>query len=243
MIKYGKEDHLKQIVNGLIRFAPSQIYIQMEEVLNIKGQGDRLNGKMKVKVLNAKLYNTETSERKKIPNCTLTMAFQNVGDIPIFCISHYGSEDTKKFLNIKSYTILLSPIKLETIKKDFTEATHALIILEPEKFIAGVQNIKGHQIISDEVNYFNYDVNLLQMYMFLSSSSTEIMDTKTLSLNYNDRHRLLLCKDLAFAYQQEYRFIILEELIEEPVFYNFNFASDYILLPVDELRREIEVFI
>ena len=29
MIKYGKEEHLQQLVDGKIRFAPSQTYVQM----------------------------------------------------------------------------------------------------------------------------------------------------------------------------------------------------------------------
>ena len=37
MIKYGKKEHLKQIIDGKIRFSPSQTYISMEKELHNKG--------------------------------------------------------------------------------------------------------------------------------------------------------------------------------------------------------------
>ncbi len=37
MIKYGKEEHLQQLVDGKIRFAPSQTYVRLEEAQHNKG--------------------------------------------------------------------------------------------------------------------------------------------------------------------------------------------------------------
>jgi hypothetical protein len=45
LIKYGEEEHLKQIVNGSLRFSPSEVYVKMEEEQHNKGQGDMLDGK------------------------------------------------------------------------------------------------------------------------------------------------------------------------------------------------------
>ncbi|TYQ16597.1 UNVERIFIED_CONTAM: hypothetical protein Cloal_3161 [Acetivibrio alkalicellulosi] len=242
MIKYGKEEHLKQIVNGSIRFAPSQTYVKMEKILHNKGQGDLLDGKMKLKPESAKMYDYETNEIKAvIPNCMFTLSIQDVNDMPIFCISHYGSEDTASYESINKYKISLHIDKLNCIKQDFSEATHALIILEPDKFIAGVQAIKGHQIISDQIRYYNYDSNTLQMYMYLATGNTEKRTNETLTLSYENRYRHLLCKDIYFEKQQEYRFIVLDELITKPVFYQYDFASEYILVPIDKLKQEIDV--
>lgn len=199
MIKYGKEEHLNQIVNGLLRFAPSQTYVKMEEILHNKGQGDLLDGKMKIKLESAKMYDYETNELKAvIPNCIFTISIQDVNDMPIFCISHHGSEDTASYESINKYKISLRPDKLNCIKQDFIEATHALIIFEPDKFIAGVQTIKGHQIISDQIRYYNYDSNTFEMYKYLATGNAEKSNNETLTLTYENRYRHLLCKDIDF---------------------------------------------
>lgn len=49
-VKYGKKEHLQQIVSGKLRFSPSQNYIKMEELLHNKGQGDLLEGKMPLQI-------------------------------------------------------------------------------------------------------------------------------------------------------------------------------------------------
>lgn len=242
MIKYGKEEHLKQIVNGSIRFAPSQTYVKMEELLHNKGQGDLLDGKMKLKIESAEMFDYETNNLKAaIPNCIFTISIQDVNDMPIFCVSHYGCEDTSSYESKNKYKISLRPDKLNCIKQDFSEATHALIILEPDKFITGVQAINGHQITSDQIRYYNYEENSLEMYMYLATGNADIRINETLTLTYENRYRHLLCKDTDFEKQQEYRFIVLDDLISKPVFYQFEFSSEYILVPFDELKKEIDI--
>ena len=44
-IKYGEKEHLQQIIDGKLRFTPSQTYIKIEEKQHNKGQGDLLEGK------------------------------------------------------------------------------------------------------------------------------------------------------------------------------------------------------
>ena len=242
LIKYGKEEHLKQIVDGFLRFSPSQTYVEMEELIHNKGQGDLLDGKMKIRLENAKMYDPDTNELKgEIPNCVATISIQDVNDMPIFCISHYGVDDTKSYKNIRSYKISLCPDKLNCIKQDFREATHALIILEPDKFIAGVQAIKGPQIIHDQIRYYDYESNSLQMYMYLATGNTENKFNEKLTLTYENRYRHLLCKDIDFEKQQEYRFIVLDELITAPIFYQHEFVSEYLIVPIDSLEQEIDI--
>lgn len=48
MIKYGKAEHLQQIIDGSLRLTPSQDYIKIEESQHNRGQGDLLEGKMKI---------------------------------------------------------------------------------------------------------------------------------------------------------------------------------------------------
>ena len=207
MIKYGKEEHLQQIVDGRIRFAPSQTYVRLEEAQHNKGQGDLLEGKMKIKTLGVRLHNAETNELiGKLPTCTIVVSLQDVNNMPVFCISQYDERQISDYVDELHYTIALSNEKIECIQNDFPEASHALIILEPDKFINEVRNIDGHRFVSDSIRYYDYEINPLQMYMFLTTGEETVHTNTVMSMTYENRYRNLLCKDISFSQQDEYRF-------------------------------------
>lgn len=163
MIKYGKEEHLQQLVDGKIRFAPSQTYVRLEEAQHNKGQGDLLEGKMKIKMQSARLHSIETNELiRELPAGTMVVSLQDVNNMPVFCISQYDERQISDYTDELHYTITLSDEKIECIQNDFPEASHALIILEPDKFINEVRNIDGHRFVSDSIRYYDYDINPLQ---------------------------------------------------------------------------------
>lgn len=238
MIKYGEEAHLKQIIDGSLRFTPSQTYVKLEEAQHNKGQGDLLEGKMIIRFESLRIHHPETNKLLDVlPKGTVTLSVQDVSDIPIFCLSSYGNESIEE--QDDSKYIVIDEQHLDDVKKDFPKATHALIILEPEKFINDVRNIKGHKIVDGEIRYFDYEINSLQMYMFLTTGDTELKRNEELSMTYKNRFRHLLCKDVSFENQKEYRFIGLEELIHEPIFYPFTFTSKYMLIPIDKLKKAL----
>lgn len=240
MIKYGKKEHLQQIVDGEIRFAPSQTYIRLEETQHNKGQGDLLEGKMKIKMQRARLHNIETHELiRELPAGTIVVSLQDVNNMPVFCISQYDERQISDYTDELHYTITLSGEKIECIQKDFPEASHALIILEPDKFINDVRNIDGHRFVSDNIRYYDYDINPLQMYMFLSTGEETVQTNTVMSMTYENRYRNLLCKDVSFSIQDEYRFIEIDELITEPVFYSFSFTSRYLIVPIEQLKKPL----
>lgn len=238
MIKYGKKDHLQQIVDGNLRFAPSQQYVEMERDLHNKGQGDLLDGKMKIKFERAEARNLVTDELMYVlPQSEVVVSTQDVNNMPIFCLSYYG-DDAIKHIDGREY-IVLKPYVLDSIKKDFKDATHALVIFEPEKFIEDVHGIGGHQFIGDSIRYYDYNVNSIQMFMFLCTGCETLQKNVELSMTYENRYRNLLCKDISFSQQQEYRFIGLDELITSPVFYKFEFNSNYAIVPIDQLYTPV----
>ena len=241
-IKYGEEDHLQQIVDGTLRFSPSDTYVKMEEEQHNKGQGDMLDGKWKIHAMNFRMEDPVTGrvvfEGK---NCTFTISIQDVNSMPVFCLSYYGEEYVSN-LDGKQY-IQLSKEKVAKIKKDFPKATHALIIQEPDRFIEKAEKADNHKIFSDKIHYYDFDINDLRMASFLSTGdeNTQLQGGTVFSTTYEDRYRHLLCKDNDFKDQDEYRFIILDELIKEPKKYRFEFKSAYKIVPIDELLTGVEV--
>ena len=237
-IKYGKQEHLQQIVDGSIRFAPSQNYVLMEKNMHNKGQGDLLDGKIKIKAENVRLHHPETNELLWVlPKCEFVVSIQDVNNMPVFCLSEYDESDIL-IENEKSFVNVCKD-KIDGIKNDFKEATHALIIFEPDKFINNILAIREHEIVSDSIKYYDYDYNILQMYSFLSNGTEEYNKGVEMAVTYDNRYRHLLCKDKDFSIQQEFRFIVLDQLIDNAVFYNFSFTSAYIIVPIDNLYGKI----
>lgn len=236
-IKYGEREHLQQIVDGGLRFSPSQTYIRLEEKQHNKGQGDLLEGKMKVNAEKIKFYNRETNEclvtqKKSI----ITVSIQNVSNMPIFCLSHYGDESIEDIDGVSK--IAFDDEHIKGIKKDFPKATHALIIYEPDKFVDSVKNSIDRNLISDKIIYYDYSINVLQMYTFLTTGDEQIRTNEDFSMTYDNRYRHLLCKDISFENQREYRFIVLDELITKPKFYNFKFDVKYQIVQIDDLMAK-----
>ncbi|WP_312635141.1 hypothetical protein [Oscillibacter sp.] len=242
MIKYGKESHLQQIIDGKIRFSPSQTYIKIEETQHNKGQGDLLEGKMKLRIERARIHDPDTDKLIGIlPPCTMLFSIQDVNNMPVFCLSQYNDDDITSYIDERNFSIALANEKTECIKTDFPDATHALIILEPDKFVNDILHIQQHCIFSDKIKYYEYDINPLQMYMYLATGQTELQKNTPLSMTYENRYRHLLCKDMSFSKQQEYRFIVLDELITEASFYTFSFTSKYLLVPIEELSSLLDI--
>lgn len=243
MIKYGEKAHLEQIVKGSIRFAPSQTYIKLEEALHNKGQGDLLEGKLKLKIQGARVLVRENDNLIATlpPNSVIIISIQDVNNMPVFCLTQYGEDDISDYVDDSNYKISLSNEKLQGIQSDFPKATHALIILEPEKFINDINNIGNHQFVSDRIRYYDYDINPLQMMMYLTTGSETIETNTVMSMTYENRYRHLLCKDESFSNQEEYRFIELNELITEPVFYPITFTSKYLIVPIEQLKQPLQI--
>ena len=86
-IKYGEEEHLKQIVNGSLRFSPSEFYVKMEEEQHNKGQGDMLDGKWVINnVMGGRLIEEGTGRVYIIPsNARFFITIQDVNSMLPIC--------------------------------------------------------------------------------------------------------------------------------------------------------------
>ena len=242
-VKYGEEEHLKQIVDGSLRFSPSETYVKMEEEQHNKGQGDMLDGKWVINnVVGGRLIEVGTGHVYNIPsNSRFFITIQDVNSIPIFCISYY--EDQYITVYNSKCCFHLPEEKLISIKHDFPKATHALLIFNPDAFIEEARKAGNHKIISDRIHYFYFDNNELRMASFLTTGNEETEQKSGIAYTttYEDRYRHLLCKDNDFKDQDEYRFIILDELNKEPKKYSFEFKSAYKIVPIDDLVTGVEV--
>ena len=143
------------------------------------------------------MFHPETNEYLgTLPKSTVVISIQDVSNMPIFCLSYYGEES---MVDVEGLTTIdIDDEHIDGVKKDFLKATHALILFEPEKFISSVEKIEGKHFVSGEIKYYDYDMNPIQMYMFIG----------------------------------------LDDLISNPVFYNFKYNGKYLIVPIDDLMTK-----
>ena len=84
-----------------------------------------------------------------------------------------------------------------------------------------------------------YDQQIMQHYMYLTNGTEDIVSEGTMT--YDNRYRHLLCKDISFKNQYDYRFIKIDELANAPISRAFSFTSKYLLVNINELFKGISV--
>lgn len=156
-IKFGKAEHLKSIAEGNLRFSPAKTYIDIEKKEANDTQGDRLEGKTLTHLKNATFTSYETGKSRSISgNILMEMNYEGVEELPIFCISFVDVELIED--SNGRNTIAVPEDYVVKMREDFSETTHALIIIDYDDFISSVTGIKGHTIIGDVIHYFDYSV-------------------------------------------------------------------------------------
>ena len=237
MIKYGKKKHLKQLVNGMIRFAPTEDYINLQKIIGGKGQGDYDEGKLYIKSIYAILQPQDNPNAITfLKNADFKFSVDKLNHKPVFCLSQYFEDDT-----INSRTLNIARDKVDTIKHDFPEATHALIIKEPEKFIDDLLKI-SNSMCPNEIQYYNSEYNWINMYAFVAGENKTNNDLGTVyHITTKNIYRLLFCKSDELEKQQEYRFILIDYFVNNPIFLPFSFTSRYKIVPIKKLYKKIKL--
>ena len=237
LIKYGKEKHLKQLVNGVIRFAPTEDYIRLQGITGEKGQGDSDEGKLHISSTRAIMQpHDNPNTATYVQNANFKISFEELNRKPVFCLSQYAEEDT-----ISGTALSIAKDKIAAIEHDFPDATHALIIKEPEKFIADLMKI-SESMDSNEIQYYDYKQNWINMYVFVAGDDQSKNERGTIyTFTMDNIYRQLYCKSDELKKQQEYRFILTDWLISKPIFLPFRFTSKYKIVPIKKLYKKIKL--
>lgn len=241
LLKIGEREHLKDLIDGQLYCSPSEKYIKQERDLHDKGQGDLLEGKMKIKVAGGHWEDNATHAKiKLLPNSVITIRIENVNNMPIFCMTKGTAEDCEEYKSDTEYVIKYKKSFKEEVERSFKKADSAVIILEPKRFIGSISNTINHAIFAEDIHYFDYDImDINMMYYLLGVDKFE--SNKAYSMVYDNRYRHLLCKDISFGEQREHRIIILDDEIIEPQKYKFKFDSKYLLVDLEDLFTGISV--
>jgi len=129
-------------------------------------------------------------------------------------------------------------------QQHFPNADTVAVIKEPYQFIQDVRSSIGHECKSDLVNYFhltgfNSDkglVNDFSYYKYLTQDtpSVDLGGKRAYSFDAKYVYRALLCKDVFFKNEQEYRFILPELNITEGRVFPVNLNTAIELYDINE---------
>lgn len=166
--------------------------------------------------------------------------------MPVYCLFVIYEDDCTIDSEGKLH-ITLSDEKKKTIRKHFPKADGVVIINNPDQFIEDVKNSIGHVIKSDEVHYYNidegYKIENGQVAMDMEYLKYVTQDTEPIrengmiryKLSADYAYRVLLCKDLYFEKEQEYRFILPNDQIDGGTKYDVVLSSEYGISDIEDI--------
>ena len=241
LVKIGKKENLKKMVAGSLYCSPSQKYVLQEKEQHDRGQGDLLEGKMKIRAEGGYIEDAESNKKFEIPKGTVFVAsIEDVNNMPVFCMTYGTTRDCINYVSDHQYTIKFSKEYENEVRQSFKEADSALIIYQPEIFISNLVNTLHHQVAYDKIHYFDYDIIDMGMLHFLMGEKT-FEKSNVYSMSYSNRYRHLLCKHVDFKEQREFRIIILDDMIMESYSYPYSFVSKYEIIDLDSFFGGVEV--
>lgn len=246
LLKFGKKEHLEKLQNGDLFFGNAVGYRSIEENLMIKGQGDKLEASTKIFAENLKMIDNN-SNHTIINNVKVKVVFRypDADFTPIFCLFAVFEDDG--VVEGSNRKIRLSKSIKDTITSHFPEADSVAIINEPKQFIEDIKKSLSKDVVADLVNYFHIDngfpnengvVSLdYEYFKFLTQDTPPSieMNKKTYSFNVNYVYRILLCKDIYFADEHEFRIILPKEKIENSKIYHVDLSDKISLCDLSDI--------
>lgn len=222
-LKFGERKHLQRLQEGNLFFSNAQTFRYYEEKLSIKGQGDRLEGSSLLAANNMTMIGNDTHK----PVFTdvkgdIFIHYESANLLPVFCLFACFEKDCS-LKRDGTFSIKLSDDIKENVIAHFPKADTVAIIKTPQQFIKDVYSTVGTECKSDVVNYFHLlgfngkhgKTNNLAYFKYLAQDVPPRKENGKTVYSFNDKYvyRSLLCKDIFFKKEQEYRFILTQRSI------------------------------
>lgn len=217
-LKFGERRYLERLKEGHLYFSNARTFRRYEEELLIKGQGDRLEGGSYIIASNITMIDRQTGE----PAFTgikgnMIVHYAPIDLLPVFCVFCCYEKDciTNKDGSI---SIRLSDEIKGNIISHFPKADAVAVIKNPDQFISDIVTSIGSECKSGLVNYFHLTglgneqekVNDHAYFMYLSQDTPPVKSGNKTTYLFMPQYgyRALLCKDVFFTNEQEYRFLL-----------------------------------
>ncbi|QSX06446.1 hypothetical protein JYG23_03005 [Sedimentibacter sp. zth1] len=220
LLKFGGKKYLKDLQEGKLYFSNAYNFKNIEKEKLLKGQGDLLEGGTILIAQDLQITNNDNKEVININDVKVKLNNDPANLLPVYCLFACFEKDCYKSYDGK-YEIKLSEEIKETIISHFPKADAVAIIKEPQQFIDDVNSSIGYACKSNLVKYFHLKgimdskfgiVNDLDYYKYVTQDTPLVKKYGKiiLTMNVDFIYRTLLCKDIFFCNEQEYRFILPE---------------------------------
>lgn len=205
-------DYLKA---GNLRMSNLKTYIDWEEESGIKGIGDKLEASRVFSDVGVKMYKAGT-DVLVAEGVAESMNFNVTADtlLPVYCMYAVDAEVLEITKEDDQFYYTKFSVPDETIKRLVEEFGDKMLFINPAPFMERVQQVfqeKGYSLKADKVKYDDYSKN----------------DSERLK-SYKDKESTDVCfwKDNYFIDQNEYRIIVPNLSIEQPLEVNIGDISD-----------------
>ena len=236
LIKFGERKYMERLAAGYLYFSNAVKLREHETKLKTKGQGDRLEGASQIFAQNITMQSLEnphiTIKLKQAD--IITLQYASAEKIPVFCLFSCMEKDCVEVTATASKIVLDKTIK-EDISSHFKKADTAVIIHNPPGFIKDIETAFNGTCMMNPVNYFHVEGfptedgrrsldGAYVEYLTQDTPPGEVNGSQ-ISIGSDYAYRSLLCKDVFFANEQEFRLILPEQKIEEPNEFFVSYAE------------------
>lgn len=229
LLKFGEKEHMEGLARGEMYFSNALNFRQIEEKELIKGQGDKLEGSSLIQAQNVTMTDNKSKDIVASGvSGNVVVHYESANLLPVYCLFACYEKDCT-FHNDGTLEFHFSKEIKENIKKHFPKADSVAIIRNPYEFITDVKATIGTKCISDLVNYFElYGIDSpkgkvidLQYFEYLTQDVPPQKVDGNLTYTFYDKYvyRSLLCKDVFFKNEQEYRFVLPNDKIKKGTIY------------------------
>lgn len=249
-LKFGEKKHIEEFASGILYCSNAVTFWGIEDKLKIKGQGDILEAGVKTFSQRMTMQDYETGKIAVINVPVNAIAhIEPAKHIPVFCLFAVF-DDNCEITPDGSPRIKLSAETKATIREHFPKADSVAVISNPMQFVEDVEKSIGHRTEHECVHYFHIEKGLKieksdQTAMDMEYMKYLMQDTPpkvekgktTYSFAAKYAYRVLFCKDVFFEREQEYRFVLPEEIIHSGTKYPVKIQENIPVYPIDQFLK------
>jgi len=244
-LKFGKKEHLKDLLNHQLYFNNAIALRGIEEDLKRKGQGDRLEGSTKLFATDSTIISHDGTQEIHGLKGQFTIHFEPANNIPVFCLFSVYEKDCS-IGEDGTYTISLSDEIKHVIREHFPEANAVVVITDPDLFLHEIEDSIGVNCKMEQVHYFNIESGLevkgsntpamdMEYMKYLTQDIVPTQEGKMKKYSVMVEHvfRSLFCKDVFFKGEQEFRILLPDTRIDKAKKYSVHFSEELDIYDLD----------
>lgn len=223
-LKFGKREHLEALQQGKLYMNSLSYFKKMEKENNNKGMGDSDEASLVLTELDIKMYDNDTGKLVlQVPSTRGRIEDKADSLKPVLCLSYLDfnnldvKEERKDFIR---GNIVFTKEEREEFIKNFGDT---VLMISAKHFLSSITEAfekEGIEWDSGKVKYSNFNINYKdRVEAFMSGGSSKFF-----------------WKDIFFSNQKEFRIVILNKDIEEPITIDIGDMTSYTsLMPTEQL--------